>query len=209
MAGTWKARQKTETVAVHAHAAVRRDGRALGILESRITGQSGGLALARQLHCLLGQDVPVVIKIQIGNLARQRVGVGQSGAWIGRRVLRNRRGLHHRFVHRRRPQVGGARRALRLTEVDRDRQAAIAVVFDGIDLAQSHGHRQAALQAHVCLGLARAGALGLGQSARDHLLEFTDPRSINLPRGDHLLRHPCVPYRGPSCLSGTRPCPVR
>ena len=73
MAGARKAGQEAVTVAVHAHAAVRGHGGALGIFQPRIAGQPRRLALARQLDGLLRLDVPGMIQIQVRNLARQRL----------------------------------------------------------------------------------------------------------------------------------------
>ena len=71
---------------------------------------------------------------------------------------------------------------LALPKYTRQRQAAVAVILDGLDLAQPHGHGQAALQAGIGLGLAGTGALRLGQCAGDDLLELADAGGIDLLR---------------------------
>lgn len=57
-------------------------------------------------------------------------------------------------------EVGGARIAALLAEVDGDTDALVAVVLDGVDLAAAHRHRLA--EALGDIGLARRGAVLAG-----------------------------------------------
>src|SRR5881275_1055241 len=78
--------EKAERVAVDPALALAVDGGALGVGEARIHRESGGLAFARQLDRALGRDVPGMIEIEIGNLARQRLGLHESRVRILGRV---------------------------------------------------------------------------------------------------------------------------
>ena len=149
--------EEAERVAVDAGVALRVDRRTLGVGDPRIHRQSRRLARARQLDGPLRREVPGVIKIQVGNVARQGFGLDQPGVGILGRVARDGAGLLHRLAHRRRGQVRGARRALALAEVHRDTQAAVALVLDGVDFAQPHAHREPL--AHRDVGLALRCAL--------------------------------------------------
>ena len=115
---------------------------ALGIADARIHRQSGRLALARQLDGPLRRQIPGMIEIEVGDLARQRLRIDEPGVGILRRVAGDGAGLLDRLAHRRGRQVGGARRALALAEVHRHRQSPVALVLDGVDLAQAHVHRR-------------------------------------------------------------------
>jgi hypothetical protein len=71
----------------------------------------------------------------------------------------------------RRRKVGGARLPLPLTQVDRDRNSLVAVVFDGFDLAAANRHRLT--KPYRDVDLAGAGPLlaGINQDILCQLLE--------------------------------------
>ena len=147
-------------IAVHAHAAMAADARAFGIGDARIDGAARGLAFARGFHRLFRRQVPGMIEIEIGNVARQLFGIGEARAFVFGGVARDVAGLFDGFGHGARRQVGGAGRALALAEVHRDAHAAIALVFDGLDFAQPDRGRQALLQADIGFGLGGAQLAG-------------------------------------------------
>ena len=115
-----------------------------------------GLARPRGFHRLLGREIPGMIEVEIGNVARQLFGIREARAFVFGGVARDVAGLLDGFGHGARRQVGGAGRALALAEIDRDAHAAIALVFDGFDFAQADGGSQSLLQADVGFGLGGA-----------------------------------------------------
>ena len=132
-----------------------------------------------------------MIEIQVRYLARQREGIGQPGEFIGRRMPRDRRCLEYRLTHCRGTQIRGAGRALGLAKIQRHRQPAVAVVLDRVDLPETHRRAQAPLQTRVRFSLARAARARLPEGQGDHVLQFADPRGIDL------LRHIRIPLPPP------------
>ena len=153
--------------------------RAFRVAEARIDGKACRLALARDLHRLLGLQGPGMIEIQVRNVARHGLGVRQAGAFIARGVARDRAGLGHGQLDRRGAQIGGAGRALAVPEVHGHGHAAVAMVLDGVDLAQAHRHGQSLLHAGVGVGRGGTGSLRQRQRAADHLLQFWNTRRVD------------------------------
>src|ERR1019366_7626880 len=125
-------------------------------------------------HGLLRCEIPRVIEIEIRDLARQRLGIGEPRTLIRRGMARNRRSLEYDLAHRRGPQIGRAGRALGLAEIHRERQASVTVILDGIDFTEPHRHRQAALQTRIRLSVTRAARARIAERAGDHFLELAD-----------------------------------
>ena len=98
-----------------------------------------------------------------GIVRRERVGIGEPGAGILRGEARDAAGLGDGLAQRAGAQVGGAGRALARAEVDGDAHAAVALVLDGLDLAEPHRDREAHVHAD--------GGLGLGCAEHARLLE--------------------------------------
>jgi hypothetical protein len=95
-------------------------------------------------------------KVEIGQVARHQRGIRQARIFVVGREARDRQCLGHRFLDRGRRQVGRARGALALAGVNGDAEAAIALVFEGLDLAEAHRHRQSGRNADAGLGGRRA-----------------------------------------------------
>ena len=74
-------------------------------------------------------------------------------------------------------EIGRAGRALALAEIHRDAHAAVALVLQGLDLAESHAHRKT--------GILADGGLGLRGAARARLLEgaLDDRFEVSLGQG--------------------------
>ena len=178
MAGRGVAAEEAQRVAVHRGAALRVDRAAFGVADARIHGQSGRLALARQLDGALGRQVPGMVEVQVRDLACQRLRIHQSRVRVLGGVAGDGAGLLDRLAHRRGRQVGRARRALALAEVHRHRQAPVALVLDRVDLAQAHAHRQALARRGVRLALRGALAPGLLQREAGDILKLRGGLSV-------------------------------
>jgi hypothetical protein len=157
VAGGGEAGEKAERVAIDARVALRANGSAFGVRDARIHGKSCGLAFPGQLDRPLGRQVPGVIKIQVRDLARQRFGFDEPRVGILGRVARDRAGFFHRLAHRGASQVRRARGSFALAEINGHPEAPVALVLDGVHLAEAHAHRQAL--GHRGVGLGRRGAM--------------------------------------------------
>ena len=100
------------------------------------TDAARGLAFPRGFHRLLRRQVPGMIEIEIGNVARQLFGIGEARAIVFGGVARDVAGLLDGFGDGARREVRGAGGALALAEIHRDAHAAIALVFDRLDFAR-------------------------------------------------------------------------
>src|SRR5262245_21880209 len=163
VAGGRIAREEAVRIAVDTHSAVAPDSGALGVGDARVDGAAGRLADPRALHRLLGRYLPGMIQVEIRYVARQLLGIREPGAVVLGRVPRDVAGLLDGLGHRARRQVRGTRRTLALAEVDGDAHAAIALVLDGLDLAETHRRRESLLQADVGLGLCCTHLPGMRQ----------------------------------------------
>ena len=128
-----------------------------------------------------------MIEIQIRKLARHGLRVGEARTFVAGGVARNRAGLGHGQLHGRSAQIRGAGRALAVSEIHRDRHAAVAVVLDGVDLAQAHRDGQSLLDAGVGVGGRGTGGLGQGQRAADDLLQFRNTRRVDFVRHGRIV----------------------
>jgi hypothetical protein len=178
--------QEAVRVAVHPHTALVAHRGTLGIGEARVDRHAGRLATTGQLHRLFRIQVPAMVQIQVRHLARQVGRIRQSRAVVFGGVARDGAGLRHRGAHGGRGQVPGARRALALAEVHGQTQSPVALVLDGIDLAEAHGGREPPLQAGIGLALGGAGAPRFRQDQLDDLCQLGDPGGV-----DFLLHMPC------------------
>ena len=69
---------------------LRRDGRAFRVGDARVHRERRRLARARQLDRVLDRQIPRVVQIEVGQIARQQVGIGQPGAFVGGGEARDR-----------------------------------------------------------------------------------------------------------------------
>ena len=90
---------------------------------------------------------------------RQVVGVGQAGGRVFGGEARDVVGGAHRLLERRAREIGGARVAAALADVDRDADRLVAVALDVFDLALAHRDRQPGAFRHLDAGIARAELL--------------------------------------------------
>ena len=152
--------------------ALRADGCAFGVAEPGIDIKSRRLAFARQLDGALGCQLPGMIEVEVGYIARQSLRLYESRVRILRGVARDRARLGDGLAHRRGAQVGGARRPLALAEIHRHPETSVALVLDGVDLAQAHAHREPLAERCVCLALRCALALRLGEGERGDIVQL-------------------------------------
>ena len=95
----------------------------------------------------LGIDGPRVEQVQVAVARRRRlrhvVGIRQTGGGIFGGEARDVVGGPHRLLERRAREVGRARIAAPLPDVDGDADRLVAVALDVLDLALAHRYRQA------------------------------------------------------------------
>ncbi len=127
-----------------------------------------------------------MIQVQVRDFAGQVGGVREARALIFGGVAGNGAGLLDGGTHRGGAQIRGTRRTLALSEIDRETQAAIALVFDGVHFPQAYGGGEPALQAGVGLALRGPGAPGFGHDLLDDLCKLRDPGGV-----DFLLHMSC------------------
>ena len=108
-------------------------------------------------------------EVEVRRLAAEKARViGKPRRIVIGGVARDRACRFHGALDRLRRKVGGARVAAALAEIDRDAEALVAVVLDGLDLAAAHRHRLAYRGRDFDLGIARAEARGgIEREARD------------------------------------------
>ena len=100
-----------------------------------------------------------MVEVEVGPVLRQAVGIGEAGGRILGRVARDRERLVDGGADRVVAEVGGARLAAPLADVDGDADALVAVVRDRLDLALAHGHALADGLRHLGFGRRRARLL--------------------------------------------------
>ena len=155
-------------VAVNAHVPMGADSVAPSELrDARIDGERRRLAGAREL------DAPARASIAQG-WSSSRSGMSRassSGSASPRtRPRRCSRAMVQAFSTVSRTacarQVRGARRALALAEIHGDADAAVALVLDGLDLAEAHGGGEPGFEADIRLRPARRRSCCASASAR-------------------------------------------
>ncbi len=177
---------------------LRRDAGAFRVGDARVHRERRRLARARPLDRLLHRQIPWMVQIEIGQIARQQVGIGQPGAVVGGREARDRERRLHRVPHRLRREVRGAGMTALLAEVDGDAHALVAVVLDGLHLTSAHGDVLAEALADFGLGGAGPEAAGVVEDVGCDLAQLVDAV------GEGAGGHGCGSWRGLSG-SGARP----
>ena len=170
-------------IAVDAHAAMAADTRALGIGDARIHAAPRGLAFTRRFHRLLRRQIPGMIEVEIGYVARQLFRIGEARAIVFGGVARDVAGLLDGFGDGARRKVRGAGRALALAEVHRDPHAAIALVFDRLDFPEANRGRQSFLQADIGFGLGSTQLARQLQRFGNDVLELGDSGTVYFLHG--------------------------
>ena len=117
------------------------------------TASAAASQTQREIEAASRREVPFVRELEVRDLGRERVRIGETRALVLGREARDAAGLGDRLAQRLRAQVGGARGALARAEIDRDAHAAVALVLDRLDLTHAHRHRQPDVHAHAGLGL--------------------------------------------------------
>jgi hypothetical protein len=143
-----------------------RYGGTFAVADAAVRGKCGLLAAQGQRCGLLAVDVPGVEQVQVqrarggfGNVclvgqARHRVLGGEAGD-----VVRRLHGLRHC----RRRKIGGAGIAATLPQVDRDRQALVAVALDVLEFPLAYRDTQAAAFGGFCRRIGGTQAPGVCQ----------------------------------------------
>ena len=163
--------EKTQRVAVDEMRFLGRDGRPFGVVDARIDREAGGLAGLGQLDRAFDRHAPRMPQIQIRDVAREQLGIGQPGAIVGRGEARDRQRGVHGIAHRLRRKIGAAGVPLLLADIDRDAHALVTVVLYGFDLAAAHGHGLAETFARLGLGGISAALFRIIEGVLGNLLE--------------------------------------
>ena len=111
-------------------------------------------------------------QIEIGNIPREQLGIGEARAIVGRGEARDRQRGVDGVANRLRGKVGAARVTALLADIDRDADALVAVVFDRFHLAAAHGHGLSEAFAHLGFGGGRAARLRVIENARRELAQL-------------------------------------
>ncbi|MNP16668.1 hypothetical protein D3C76_1090750 [compost metagenome] len=135
-------------VAIHAATLVGIEGGAVGIEDTRVGVERRRLAGQGHLDGLLRLEVPVVVQVQVRDLAGHQRCVGQAGTFVLGGMLGNRQGGGDGFADRFRATGRGAGRAFALAHIEGDAKALVAVELDRLDLTLAYRGGQALLQRH-------------------------------------------------------------
>ncbi len=186
MAGARDARQEAVRVAVNPAMPTGVERASFGIGDARIHRQPRRFAAASDLDRLFRCERPRMIQIEVRDLTREELRLDQTRVGIFRRIARDRTGLLDRLPDRLPAQIRRTGRALSFPEINRDPETPIALVLDGLHLAQPHGHPEPL--AHVSVGFALRGTLTLGflEHEADNFLELR--YSLGIGRLLHHIR---------------------
>src|SRR5688500_7694042 len=162
MARARVAAAEAQAVGEHELRLLRRDRGAFGVADALRHGERRRLAAPREVDRLLGGQRPGMEKIELGRLARERLGVGQPGAIILRGMPRDGRGRLDRLADGVGGKIGSAGMAaprLRaLAPVHGHPDAAVAVVLYRVGEPLAHRDAEAVAFGNLALGAAGAGA---------------------------------------------------
>ena len=142
---------------------------AFGIDDSRTHRKGGRFHATGQIDGFFGLDCPGVKEREVSRSAGERVGVGQTGkaVFAGKagNLVGRLDGLIDGFI----AEIAGAGVAFSVTDIDRDAQALVAGLLDGLDLALAHIDRQARTLGDVG---GRCGGTELCRTVEHRLGEF-------------------------------------
>ena len=130
-----------------------RYGRALGVRDARVERARRVLAAQREVRRLVDVDFPREIQVEILRALGHELGVGEPRVLVGRREAADADCFANGVFDAGRREIRRARAALALVAIDRDREPAIALPLDGLELAHAHRHGQAFLVADTDLRL--------------------------------------------------------
>ena len=133
---------------------------AVAVAHQRAGVECRGLGRDGNRDRALGIDIPEVEQIQIGNLDRQSVGVGQTGAGILGGVAGDFVGGRDGLAERPEIEVAAARMTAPGADVDRNAHALVAGLFDGLDPSAAHIDIEPDILGNVHRASARAEILG-------------------------------------------------
>ena len=160
------------------------DRRSFGIVDARIESQRRGLAGFGDFNGAVRADIPRVRQIQdpggVRAISAASARPAQASSAVNRAMLQALATVARTASGR---EIRRAGRALALSEVDCDAHAAIALVLQGLHLAQSHPDRKAGILADGGLGLRSAASTCILEGALDNRLE------IRLGEAHWVVRH--------------------
>ncbi len=124
---------------------LRRDAGALGIGDARVDRERRRLAARGDRDRRLGVDRPGVEEVEVaagGAGVGEVLGIGQAGGGVLGGEAGDVVGGAHGLLERRRREVGAARVAAPLADIDGDADRLVAVALDVLGLALAHRDRQ-------------------------------------------------------------------
>ena len=130
--------------------------RAFGIADPCIVAAAGVFDASGKVDGFLGRDVPRMPQVEIGEVLRHQVRVGEAVGWVFFGVAGNRAGLLDGLLDRIRGEVGGAGRSLAMAEIDRNGKATIAIAGDRLYFAKAHVYVKTGIDGRRNIGIAGA-----------------------------------------------------
>ena len=166
------AAQEAVRVRVHEFRFVPGDRRALGVGEAAIHRQRRGFRFAAERDGLLDGQLPRVVQVEIRDDAGEPVRIRETGGGVFRREAGDGERLADGGMHGVRREIGGARMAAALPEIDGHADALVAVVRDSLDFAAAHGDALADRLRDVGLRRGRAARLRRREHGLGDALDF-------------------------------------
>ena len=132
-------------VRVDALADAARDGRALGVRDARVERARRVFAAQREVGRLIDVDFPWEVEVEILRVLGHELGVGETRVFVGRREAADAECFANGVLDARRREIRRARAAFALVAINGDREPAVALPLDGLELAHAHRDGQAFL----------------------------------------------------------------
>jgi hypothetical protein len=129
-----------------------------------------------QIDAFVDREQPGMIEIEIGNAARAIASSSASGRPAQGSAAVKRAMLSAASTVSRRPPAKNPKcsRALSLAEIDRDRDALVAVVLDGLDLAAANRDRLPEAGRDIDLAGARPAFASMGEDVARQFLQCVE-----------------------------------
>ncbi|MCY1523269.1 hypothetical protein D9M68_581600 [compost metagenome] len=143
--GAGVATDETMAVAIDPATLVGVEGGAVGFADALVGLEGRGLADQRLLHRLLGGDGPVVIEVEVRQVAGHQRRIGKARAVVLGGMLGDGQGGRHRLANGVLAARRSAGRALALPDVEGDAEPLVTVEFDCFHFALANGGGQSLL----------------------------------------------------------------
>ena len=166
------AAEEAVRVRVHEFRFAPGDRRAFGVGEAAVHRQRRGFRVAAERDGILDGQLPWVEQVEIRDDAGEAVRVRETGSGVFRREAGDRERLADGGLHGVRREIGGARMAAALPEIDGHAYALVAVVRDSLDFAATHRDALADRLRDVGLRRGRSARFRRGKHGRGDALDL-------------------------------------